>query len=366
MKVLEITGEPILHGGQEKFIANVLSHMNYPDMDIDVLTPYECRNDAFRQLIQMKGGQLYELHLEFRPGQSRRALLGPIKKVLSSHYYDVVHIHSGSISVLAYASLAAKMGKASKIMVHSHSTGISSLKHTVIRCAFGPMLSACATHFLACTVEAGMMKFPRAIVNRRLIVVQNGINIQDYARDDEKRKQYREKLGIPEECYVIGHVGRFTEEKNHAFLIDVFAKVHDLHSNSKLLLVGDGERMGQVKAKVDSLGLSDSVLYTGDVDNVQDYYQAMDVFVLPSHYEGFSFVALEAQAAGLPCLISEGVPEAVMVGKNIHRLRLEEDVWAQECIRLRGTKKTDNRDAIIRAGYDIGKTVEQIYRLYHN
>ncbi len=310
-------------------------------------------------------GNIYELGLTFRPGQSRKLLYEPVKRFLNDHSYDVVHVHSGSISVLAYVAKAARSAGINKVIVHSHATGIPSIKHKAIRFLFGFMLRTNATDFLACSIEAGKMKFPHDIVKHKLVVIKNGINIANFRFCSSKRKMIRKTLGIAEDTFVLGHVGRFSKEKNHNFLIEVFDKVHEQIPNSKLLLVGAGELANDIRAKVKELGLKESVIFTGNVDNVQDYYQAMNVFLLPSIYEGLSFVTLEAQATGIPCVISTGVPEAAKIAKNVYRMDLaDKQGWINNVINLKNEHPLDNSVAIHQAGYDIKDTSKQIRTLY--
>lgn len=367
MNVIEITGEPILHGGQEKFIENVVENIDISSMRIDILTPHECNNAAFTEVIRSKGGEVYELNLPFRPGKSRKLLLEPVTGFLYGKQYDVAHIHSGSISVLAYEALAARRAGIKKIIVHSHSTGVSSLKQKVIRSVFGCILRTCATDYLACSYKAGEMKFPKGIVKKKMKIIQNGIPIEKYARDNTRRKIIRDKLNIDDETYVMGHVGRFSAEKNHLFIIDLFSEVHQRIPKSKLLLVGDGELVEKINEIVKNRGLSEDVIFTGNVDNAYDFYQGMDIFVLPSQYEGFPFVTLEAQAAGLPCIMSVGVPEIVVIGDNVQRIELEEKgKWIDACISYINRPIADNRKKIKDAGFDIVDTAKTIKMVYEN
>ena len=310
-------------------------------------------------------GQVYDLGLPFLPGKSRRLLYNPIKLFLHDHSYDVVHVHSGSISVLAYVAKAARRSGVQKVIVHSHASGVTSLKHNIIRFVFGFMLRRNATDFLACSKEAGVMKYPLKVVKRKLVVIKNEIDINEYRFDASKREQVRKELGITEEAFVFGHVGRFSIEKNHEFLIEVFLQVHEKIPNSKLLLVGDGELRSEIESKVKKLNLEDAVRFVGNVDNVQDYYQTMDAFLLPSIYEGLSFVTIEAQAAGLPCVVSTGVPETVKIADNVFRVDLaDKQSWIDKAIALKNMRSLDNSELIRRAGYDIKDTAAQIRKLY--
>ena len=336
MRILEITGEPILHGGQENFIYNILENIKNSDLKFDVMTPYNCDNDKFRELIRSKGGKVYELNLEFRPWKSRKLIYQPVLDFLRSQKYDVIHIHSGSISVLAYEAKAAKKAGINKIIVHSHSTGVKGFKHTLIQTAFSPLV----------------------------IVIKNGINIKRFERNNTRGRELREKYHIPDDAYVIGHVGRFTLEKNHSFLIDVFEKVNEAIPNSYLLLVGEGELLEEIRVKASTLKLPGNVIFTGVVDEPQDYYNAMSCFALPSLYEGFSFVTLEAQANGLPCLVSTGVPDAVIINRNIMRMELDSQKWAEYILNHIGIRDANYTNIKEMAQFDICIAAKEIEELY--
>ena len=364
MNILELTGEPLFHGGQEKFITNLVQYMDDPSIVMDVLTPYSVDNDSFCELIEEHNGKVYSFDYEFVPGSNRKVLMKPLKDFLKSKNYDAVHIHSGSISFLAYAAETAKEVGIRKIIVHSHATGIDNLKHRIVRRVFGPKIKSNATDFLACSYKAGLDKYPKSIMNNKLVIIQNGINVQDYARDNDIRIKQRDALGIPQEAFVVGHVGRFTFEKNHTFLISAFEKYYKENPDSYLLLVGDGDLMTECKRITADKGLDSCIMFTGNVENVQDYYQVMDVFVLPSIYEGLPFVALESQAAGLPCIISTGVPEAAEIGSNVKRIPLDEALWVQEIAAARTLGISDNTALMKEAGYEVADTVKQIKKIY--
>ena len=367
MRIIEITGEPILHGGQEKFIANLISNLKDDSLIVDVLTPYNVDNDAFCETVHLRGGEVYSLELEFLPGKSRKLLLDPLTVFLKGKQYDVAHIHSGSISVLAYSALAAKRAGIEKVIVHSHSTGNPSIKHSIIRTLFGNTIKNNADYYLSCSYEAGRMKYSSEIVDNDLVIIQNGIDINQFAANETIRTKVRKSLDIPEEAFVIGHVGRFSEEKNHSFLINLFPVLMERIPEAKLLLVGDGELMNEIIELAHGMNIAGNVIFTGNVDEVTMYYQVMDIFVLPSVYEGLPFVALEAQAAGIPCLLSDGVSEDAVIGKNVERLSLaDSDLWIESIAAYKGAERVDNSDALRKAGFDIVDTVNQIKRIYNN
>lgn len=365
MRVIEIFGEPVLHGGQERFVEAIIKNINIPDLVIDVLTPYECEYSGFKTMVQEYGGMLYEFHLPFLPGKSRKSIYAPLNSFFKTHHYEIAHIHSGSISVLAYAAEAAQKNDIKKIIVHSHCTGEKSIKQKIVQCIFERKIADNATDFLACSRQAGEMKFPAKIIDHEMVIVKNGINIGLFQRDDEKRKKQKALLGIPEDAKVIGHVGRFTYQKNHHFLVNLYDAVQKKINNCYLLLVGDGEVRDEIQKTVTELGLQNKVIFTGNVDNVEDYYQAMDLFLFPSNFEGLGYVFLEAQAAGLPCIASEAVPDDVILSKKACKISLNQETqWVKTSLEYLHLSISDNHEIIQEAGFDIQYTIEQIRRIY--
>ena len=365
MRIIEITGEPILHGGQERFIMNILSNMDTTGFSVDALTPYECENQEFRKLIDQCHGEVTELHLPFQPGESRRNIYKPLKSILQCRKYDIAHIHSGSISVLAYAAAAARNAGIRKVIVHSHSTGYNNLKHRLIHSLFAPAMKKYPTDYLACSQEAGEYKFPRSVVRNQLLVVRNGIDADLFRYNPEKRESVRKMLSIPEDAYVIGHAGRLSQEKNQVFLINLFAEILKTEQDIYLLLVGDGELRDAIEKKIHEFGIREYVRFTGNVENVQDYYQAMDVFAFPSLHEGSPFVTLEAQAAGLPCIMSTAVPENAAISETAYRIPLSEtEMWKEAVMEPRGKDRADQSLYVKQAGYDISETAAEIRRIY--
>ena len=293
MRILELTGEPIGTGGQEMFIINLLRHIDLTDLQIDWLTPYYCENDTYRKEVEDKGGRVICFNLHFNPGGSRNNIVNPLNNFLKKNYYDVVHIHSGSTSVLALCAFVAKWNKVKKIIVHSHSTGLSkSLKHYVLRMITNPILSMCPTHYLACSVDAGVWKFPASVVRGKLQIINNGIDLNLFAPDETKRLEYRKMLDISDKTMVIGNVGRFSYVKNQEFLIEIVSQLKQRRKNIKLMLVGVGETMNEIKSLVVSKKLTEDVLFIGGVNNVYDYMQAMDIFAFPSRWEGLGMVGV--------------------------------------------------------------------------
>ena len=365
LRILEAFGEPIADGGQEAFVFGVMSKMNMDGLVIDCLTAYDCLSNHYKGMVERMNGKVYALNLPFAPGKSRSNIRKPFTDFLKNHFYDVVHIHSGSISVLAImASVAGKAG-VKKIIVHSHASGDSdNLKHRVLRKLASVCMAPCVDTYCACSKDAAEWKFEPKYAKTALII-KNGIDTERFSYNSSKRQIMREKLGV-EGAFVIGHVGRFTREKNHRFLIDVFEDVAEREPAATLLLVGAGELAENIKTLVAEKGLKDRVIFAGSVTDVEDYLQAMDVFVMPSLYEGLGIAAVEAQCCGLPVAASDSVPEDIKLTDDVTFISLEtgEDVWAERILSYRVRKRQGNEKIVKDSGYDMNQTAEIVRGLY--
>lgn len=367
MRILEVFGEPISNGGQESFVINTLWNMDRSGMEIDYLTPYFCDNIFYRNRIEQMGGHIYEFKLEFAPGRSRWNIYRPLKKLLSENPYDVLHVHSGSVSVLAIASLAAWKNDISKIITHSHCAAEhKNLKYFAAKYSCMPILSICPTVYCACSQIAGEWKYSPQIVKNKLNVLKNGVDLGLFCFDPEMAFHMRELLGITKEDFVVGHVGRFSYQKNHEFLIEVFRELKKSKKHCKLVLVGSGEEEDHIIRKIRQYGLQNDVIICGNVENVQNYMMAMDIFLLPSRYEGLPIVGVEAQASGLPVITSDQVSTELKIIDEVEFLSLNEDVtlWVEHILKYEKFPRIDSHTKLRENGYDINNTARILRDIY--
>ena len=367
MKVIEIFGEPISNGGQESFVMSVVTHMDRTDMQIDLLTPYYCDNDYYRQTIEDMGGKIFEFGLEFEPGKSRFNINKKIDEFFKNHKYDVAHIHSGSISILCIMAHYAKKNGTKKVITHSHcAVERINMKNKILRTAGNLVMKKSVDNYCACSVIAGESKYVKRVVDKSMKVLKNGVDLDKFAFKSEIRDAIRKKHDIPQDAFVVGHVGRFSYQKNHEYLIEIFAKLHEEKPDSILMLIGTGELLDQVKEQVKAHNLESSVRFCGTLNNVNEYMMAMDVFVLPSRYEGLPIVGVEAQAAGLPVITSDQVSEELAITKSVSYLPLEEEKtkWVEKIKTYIGTPRFDNANDINAAGYNILQTASEIREMY--
>ena len=366
-RVLELICEPVSNGGQESFVMNIYNNIDLTDMRIDVFTPYYCDNDLYRKQIKSRGGSLYARGLDFNPGGFKFNIIPPIRTVLRKNKYDVVHIHSGSVLSLACASIAAKMEGIEKIIVHSHSTAEKhTLKRDMIKRLCTPVINRNATDFIACSKEAGKWKFSKQICDEKLVVVKNGIDVDKFCYNAETRNKIRAELNVKDDTLLLGHVGRFSEEKNHEFLIKILKSLVESGKNVKLILIGSGDTEPAIKQMVENLALTDNVIFLGNVNDVYRYMNAMDVFLLPSKFEGLGIVAIEAQASGLPVIVSTGVPKAVNVSGSVIFESLDKiNSWVKIIKDIDITRRVEAPESIKTAGYDIGESSKKMREIYN-
>ena len=366
IRVLELFGEPISYGGQESFVIGALTHMDMTDLTIDCCTPYYCDNENHRDTIRKLGGEVYEFGLAFEPGKSRGNVEEPLAAFLGAKSYDVVHIHSGSTTFLSKASRVAKLAGTRKVIVHSHATVERvSFKKRLIREYAAFDMRRFPDEYCACSEQAGRVKYTDDVMNK-LVIIKNGVDINEFRYDSSARKKMRNAIGVSDDAFVVGHVGRFSPEKNHDFLLRVFSEVCLVAEDARLLLVGDGPTMDEIRELSHRLGIKDKVVFTGNTSDVASYLQAMDVFVFPSVFEGLGIVAIEAQAAGLPVVASNTVPLDAKITENYRCLSLDAgiSIWRDAIVEFRGLTRKDQSDMIVEAGFDVNGTAATLRDLY--
>lgn len=369
IRVLEAFGEPISYGGQESFVMGTIPHMDSNDFAFDLLTPYYCDNSQHRGWIENHGGNVYELDVEFNPGGDRRSIVDPVAVFFRSHRYDVVHIHSGSTSVLRIMARVAKKHDVPLVLTHSHSpVEHFTLKNWAIREMCSWDIEKYADVLCACSRNAAEAKYaPR--LQERVQIIKNGIDIHKFCYKPDIRMRVRNELNLPAHAYVVGHVGRFSYEKNQEYLVEVFSKVKKLDSSAYLLFVGAGDTRAAVEEQITSLGLQSSVIFTGAIDNVSDMLQAMDVFAFPSRFEALGISLVEAQSTGLPVVASDRVPDEAKISEGYFQLSIKPEMterWAETILSLRHFPRTDGAQLVLRAGYDVKDTARILASLYRS
>lgn len=364
-KILQVFGEPISFGGEEMFVSEALKVMDTRGLQVDIFTPYYCDNPRIVREMEALGHRILTRDCSFCPGGARRRETRAMKDVLNASRWDAIHIHSGSVTMLRkYCKLARRAG-IPDIVVHAHCAGIPNLSHTLTVLFSRSVFTRYPSRWLACSKAAGEWMFPEKICRERLQVVKNGVDVRRFAFDPAKRRVMRRELGFPDGARVIGFVGRLTGQKNPGFLLSVAEDIRRSGSEDiRLLLVGEGGQRRELEDRVRGSAMDGLVTFAGNVEDPEDYYQAMDVFALPSLFEGFSIAALEAQANGLTVVASTGVVTESQVAENFRRISLDDrEAWKDALAGL-GTGRTDNTEKIEARGLDIRETARQIRSIY--
>ena len=316
LRILQIVPD-IDGGGVGSVVYNYLTHMNLEGLHVDIVT----EDHGYEQMLETEF-QKYGISVKTVSAR-RNGLIKhfcEIKNIMKENQYDVVHSHQQNWSYF-YLRLAKKYGAKVRI-AHSHcTTQLSDLwKIRFLNC-FNPLLKRIASGYFACGYEAGMYMWGKKIADEDLYIMNNAVDLDKFKFNPNLRNEYREKLGVNNK-FVLGHVGRFEEQKNHFFLITMFAEFVKVNSNAVLILVGKGTLEEQVKKLVRELNISEKVIFLGLRNDIYKLLNAFDAFVLPSLFEGLPVVAIEAQANGLPCILSNNVTEEVVVLKTTKRLEL--------------------------------------------
>ena len=349
IRVAQIIGK-WLGGGVESVVMNYYRHIDRSKIQFDFICDEDSTNIPYEE-IEKLGGKV----ILIPPYQKIFKYHKELKKILKEGNYKIVHSHINTLSV--FSLFAAKCAGVPVRIAHSHSTtNKQEKKKNLVKQVLRPFSKVFATDYMACTEHAGRWLFGnKEYDNGNVYLLNNAIDLDKFKYDEKLRKEKRKELNIKEDTLVIGHVGRFVEQKNHRFLIDIFNEVHKQNKNSILLLIGQGPLMDEMKQKVDSLGISDSVKFLGQREDVSELYNAMDLFLFPSLYEGLGMVLIEAQANGLPCIASTEVPKIAKVSQNVSFLELKSSVtvWCEEIIKMIGMERLININILVEKGYDI-------------
>lgn len=341
----------IVGGGSEQVVLNYCSRMH--EAHFDLLYQYEPNRQILERFNEI-GINCIQI-----PDKVHHPLkhLWAMFQIFRKGKYDVVHSHLDWFMNSYVCFLAMLAGIKKRIAHHHQAYGNNPL------CAI--MRVPCklfATHWLACGETAAINGWGRnALKEGKVTILPNAIDPERFKFNEKARREIRTKYGIAEDDLVIGHVGRFYPQKNHEFLINIFAELHKRKANTKLLLLGDGPLQEHVKQKVELLGLSNAVLFAGLQKYVAPFYSAMDVFCFPSLWEGLPLTLVEAQYAGLLCLVSEKITHEVIITDGICFLPLDDAcAWVKKMDSVKNRVQTEK----INNQYNIETCYKILERIY--
>lgn len=345
-------------GGLESTLMNYYRHIDRERVQFDFLVHRQERA-AFDDEIESLGGKLYRLP---RLVPWSEGYLAALNHFFDEHpEYKIVHVHQDCLSSVILR--AAAQHNIPVRIAHSHNANQDKNLKYPIKLWYKRSIPKYTTNLFACGKDAGDWMFGGAPYQ----IINNAIDATAYSFNPKKRIEMRHQLGLADKL-IIGHVGRFNPQKNHPFLLDIFAALLRKEPNAVLLLVGGGEDMLKIQAKAHALGIAEHVRFLGVRSDVADLMQAMDVFVFPSLYEGLGIVLIEAQAAGLPCVVSDTIPREAYLTDLVTAEKLSSSVeaWAEKILAKRAIPRIDRRAEIAAHDFDITTEAVKLQEFYIN
>lgn len=363
LRILQVIGI-MNRGGAETMIMNLYRAIDKGKIQFDFVE--NTLEDAeFDEEIRALGGKIYKCpHYN---GKNHLQYVQWWKNFYKEHKeYSIVHGHIGSTAAI-YLQLAKKYGLYT--IAHSHSDSTNHTLEGLLYGMFSYPTRFIADYFFGCSERAGEKRYGKRIVEnkKRFKVLNNAIHVEKFSYDPSIRDKIRKSLGIENEI-VFGHIGRMDENKNQKFLIDLLKKILLVRTDIKLLLVGTGKTKEILEQKVAEEKLEDYAIFTGVRSDVPDLLQGMDVFVFPSIYEGLPVTLIEAQAAGLPCIISDTITDEVILTDLVKKVSLNSSTeeWIESILNNTSVERQDMSSFIIENGYDIKNTAKELEEFYLN
>lgn len=362
IRILHVIGS-MNRGGAETMIMNLYRNIDRNKIQFDFVVHVNDEG-AYDDEIKSMGGKIY--HCPKYNGKNYFQYKQWWNDFYKQHSeYGIIHGHLGS-TVMIYLSISKKYNCFT--IAHSHNTWGKFNLHKFIYYLYSYPTRYIADYFIGCSKEAGISRFGKKTAYNDSIftVLNNAIDTEKFKFNEVARNKIRNELNIADKL-VIGHVGRFNEQKNHVFLVEIFKEIIKLNSKVVLLLIGSGTLQSNINSIICNYGLEKNVIFLGQKSNVNDYLQAMDIFLFPSLYEGLSVAAIEAQASGLECFFSDTIDKKTAISNQVHFISLNESAvkWAELILsKYKVKNRADVINQIVMAGYDISKTSESIQKFY--
>ena len=363
-KVLVIIGS-LKIGGQEKVGKEIGIHIDRNKYEIHYLV-FDENKEAYEQELNKAGIQVFHFP---EPSRGYIQYLKNLAELLKDNSYDIVHAHT--MFNCGWAMLLSWCMKVPCRISHSHSIKMADHHYSILAKAYQfvmqKLIHIFGTEFIGCGKAAGEWLFGKKFFEKHGKVIYNGIDTQKFRFSSRTRDEMRKQLNL-EKQFVIGHVGHFMKVKNQQFLISLMPGILERRPEAVLLLLGDGELKEENREYCKELGIEDKVIMAGNVSNVADYLCAMDVFAFPSLYEGMPLSVIEVQCNGLPCIISDAVPEDVFLTDLITPIGLNEPKqrWIDEICQTSRKNEESYGDKMMQSGFDKRVMLKRIYSIYDN
>ena len=361
IRIAHIVGK-WLGGGVEAVVMNYYRHINHDKIQFDFICDNDSTNIPYEE-IEKIGGKVIIIPSYSKAFKYHKEL----KRVLKDGNYKIVHSHISTMSV--FSLFAAKRAGVPIRIAHSHSTtNKKEKKKNFMKQVLRPFSKTFATDYMCCSELAGRWLFGDKEYNKENVyLLNNAIDLEKFKYDESLRKKKRKELGIKNSTLVIGHIGRFVAQKNHDFLIDIFNEIHKQNADSILLLAGQGPLVENIKNKVKELQLEDNVKFLGQRRDANELYQAFDVFLLPSLYEGLPVVGVEAQAAGLLSYLSDDMTKETKVLDITKFMSLNNppEEWASNILNdINKYKRIDTSQEMTAKSFNIKEEAKKLEEYY--
>lgn len=369
IKIAHVAGG-LTTGGVEAVVYNYFSHMPSKDYELYYIS-YDTPNEQVKEKFEALGFHVYEV---CKKKDNFLRSCSQVLRILKENDIQIIHSHMTLVCFIT--SMLARLCGVKVCIAHSHLapqvTGIKKYMYGI----FKWLTKITASDWFACGKEAGVFLYgKKAVESGKVVMMHNAIDIQKYGFCEETRKKTREQIGAKNR-FCIGHVGRFAEQKNHSYLIDIMCEIVKIEPDAVLYLFGEGPLETEIRQKVERLSLQEHVIFVGSVNDMYRYYPAMDVFLLPSLYEGLAVSLVEAQCSGLPIVTSNTVTEEIRLSDTYDVFALDEEpvVWAKAVCKYAKERESKERiDARREAyrfievhGYNIRKEAKELDTFYKN
>jgi glycosyltransferase involved in cell wall biosynthesis len=347
-------------GGLETMLMNYYRQINRNLIQFDFMV-HRTEEGHYDKEITRLGGKIYRMP-QIRPGNYRR-YFRLLKHFFMEHpEFKVVHSHINENS--SFVLRAAKKAGVPCRIAHSHLSDLGLDMKLPFRLYARSTMKDNPSHYFACSTNAGEWLFGKH-KSTQVKVLKNAVNAKEFAFNQNNRNRFRQELGIRDDQLVIGHIGRFNKQKNHSFIIEIFREIKEKRPNTILILVGDGHLRPSIEKKVNELGLASNVRFLGVRSDVSTVMHGVDLFLFPSLFEGLPVVLIEAQAAGLSCIVSDSITkESDITGRvKFINLRDSAETWAEQIL-TQSFQHVDTKELLRKSGYDTATMAEWLSDYY--
>lgn len=369
IKVLEVNVDDLYTGGVYSLVKNVIEHP-HENIQIDIASIEKFQSQKNIDHFESIGTKVYYIGYKGSKWRKQTVIYKNLKKLLTDNHYDFVHIHADVSNKLLVSALAAKKADVKRVVVHSHAAGVDGNHRTfkvVIHRLCRSFLRNTATDYVACSDVAADWMYPN-IDKNKVKIIKNGIDLDRFRFNESIRNEIRNQLGVTDEI-LVGHVGRFAYQKNHEYILKIAEQAKKKDLTCKFLLIGEGPEFERIKSMAVESKLNDVIIFYGISDKINQLFMAMDVFILPSHFEGLPIVGVEAQASGLPVIFSTEITRQAKLTEQAVFIRIDDNdlpKWVEQIDEF-GRSKSDREGTYLQLrseGYSIENTVQEFRSLY--